>query len=97
MATSVRSAGNDSRCRMWRSGISATTNVLARSALTLIRRPPIRSISGPPNALQSTSGVISAKATRPVFIGEPVLTRTNQGIAMALTLVPQSETTLATR
>jgi hypothetical protein len=75
----------------------ATTPVLAVSASTLIRRAPTRSISGPPIALTSTSGPISASATIPVFTGDPVVVSTNHGIAIALTRVPQMDTTFATR
>ena len=53
--------GSDSTSSACRRGISATTTALAVSATMLIRRAPTRSISGPPNALQSTSGAISAE------------------------------------
>ncbi|GAB2630564.1 hypothetical protein GCM10009743_01140 [Kribbella swartbergensis] len=75
----------------------ATTPALAVSAITLTRRGPTRSINGPPIALKTTSGAISASATNPVFNGEPVVTNTNHGTAMALTRVPQIDTTLATK
>ena len=97
MATSTRSVGKCSRPNVWRSGTRPTTAVLAVSATTLTRRAPTLSISGPPTAFTSTSGVISAIATRPVLTGEPVVIRTNHGIAMALTRVPQIDTTFATR
>ena len=56
-----------------------------------IRRGPIRSTSGPPVALNTTSGVSSATDTSPVRVAEPVVTRTSQGIAIIETRVPSSE------
>jgi hypothetical protein len=47
--------------------------------------------------LAITSGVISNTTTRPVFAADPVVVSTSQGMAMALSLVPEMETMLATR
>ena len=54
-------------------------------------------MSGPPEHLSSTSGAISANATRPVLVGEPVVVRTSHGIAIIETRVPVSEIATATR
>ena len=55
------------------------------------RRAPSRSMSGPPSTLHSTSGNISAKATSPVWVGDPVVVSTNQGIATIEIRVPVRE------
>ena len=43
-----------------------------------------------------TSGVISAAATRPVWVAEPVVESTNHGIAIIETRVPTKEMPSAT-
>ena len=48
-------------------------------------------MSGPPSTLHSTSGNISAKATRPVWVAEPVVVSTNHGIATIEIRVPVRE------
>ena len=58
----------------------------------LTRRAPTRSMIGPPSTLRSTSGNISASATRPVLLALPVVVRTNQGSAIIETRVPVIET-----
>ena len=78
-------------------GIIPTTTVLAALQLTAIRRAPIRSVSGPESTCEATSGAISAKATRPVLVGEPVVVRTSHGIAIIDTRVPVIEIATATR
>ncbi len=57
----------------------------------LTRRAPTRSMIGPPSTLSSTSGSISASATRPVFVALPVVVSTNHGSAIIETRVPVSE------
>jgi len=61
------------------------------STVIAIRRGPTRSTSGPPKALNSTIGAISANATSPVCVAEPVVVSTSQGIAIIDTRVPSSE------
>ena len=56
-----------------------------------IRRGPTRSTSGPPKALNSTIGVISANATRPVCVADPVVVSTSHGMAIIETRVPSNE------
>ncbi len=48
-------------------------------------------MTGPPSTLNSTSGSISARAARPVFVGLPVDSSTNSGIATIETRVPVIE------
>ena len=55
------------------------------------RRAPTRSMIGPPSTLSTTSGSISASATRPVFSGLPVVVSTKNGSAIIETRVPVSE------
>jgi hypothetical protein len=69
--------------------------MLSTSVVMATRRGPTRSTSGPPTALSSTIGAISAAATRPVFVGDPVVTSTSHGIAIIETRVPRSETASA--
>ena len=57
----------------------------------LIRRAPTRSMIGPPSIVSSTSGNSSASATRPVFVGLPVVVSTSHGTAIIETRVPVSE------
>src|SRR3954449_1779752 len=97
IATNTNIVGKCSSPKVCSSGTMATTAVLPVSASTLMRRAPTRSISGPPMAFTSTNGAISAMATTPVFTGEPVVISTNHGMAIALTRVPQIDTTFATR
>ena len=87
-ATSTSSVGNDSIPSPCSSGIEATTTADSRSHTSVTRRGPSRSRSGPPSALKRTSGVISAAATRPVCVAEPVVDRTNHGIAIIEIRVP---------
>jgi hypothetical protein len=47
---------------------------------------------GPPSTLSTTSGSISATATRPVFSGLPVVVSTKNGSAIMDTRVPISDT-----
>ena len=94
-ATSSISSGNDIAPPAYSAGIEPTASTLARSAETLTRRAPKRSITGPPSALAVTYGAISAKATRPVWVALPVVVRTNQGIAIIDNRVPVSETASA--
>ena len=79
------------------SGMSPTTTTLARSQPMAMRRAPTRSISGPAPALIATSGASSAKATRPVLAGDPVVTSTSHGMAIIDSRVPTSEMASATR
>ena len=60
-------------------GIRPTTTTLTRSDVMLIRRGPTRSVTGPDSAWASTYGAISAIATKPVRVGEPVVASTNSG------------------
>jgi hypothetical protein len=91
-ATSTSSAGKLSIPAACSTGTSPTSTALAASARMLIRRDPMRSMTGPPSAIANTSGVSSHTATMPVLAAEPVVTSTNQGIAMALMRVPAAET-----
>jgi hypothetical protein len=68
-----------------------TASIESASTVIAIRRGPTRSTSGPPNAFSSTIGVISAKATSPVWVAEPVVVSTSHGIAIIETRVPSSE------
>ena len=72
-------------------GISPTTKNDRVSTVIAILRGPTRSTSGPPNALNSTIGVISAAATSPVCVADPVVVSTSQGMAIIDTRVPSSE------
>ena len=96
-ATAPSSTGNESMPARCSTGIIPTTTVLAALQLTAIRRAPIRSVSGPESTCAATSGAISAKATRPVLVGEPVVVRTSHGIAIIDTRVPVIEIATATR
>ena len=62
-----------------------------------IRRAPMRSMSGPARNCSSTSGAISANATSPVFVADPVLVSTNHGIAIIESRVPLTEIASAVR
>ena len=68
-----------------------TATKLPRSQVMATLRAPSRSMSGPPSTLHSTSGNISAKATRPVWVAEPVVVSTNHGIATIEIRVPVRE------
>jgi hypothetical protein len=57
----------------------------------LMRRGPTRSMTGPPSAMASTSGVNSQTATMPVLAADPVVVSTNHGIAIALIRLPATE------
>ncbi len=59
------------------------------------RRAPARSMTGPPSTLNTTSGSISASATRPVLVALPVCSSTNSGIAIIDTRVPVIESASA--
>jgi hypothetical protein len=72
-ATSARNAGNERCPAPCRSGIAPTTASEAQSQLIATRRAPTRSMIGPPSTLSTTRGNISARATRPVFSGLPVV------------------------
>ena len=48
-------------------------------------------MTGPPSTFISTSGSISASATRPVFSGLPVVVSTKNGSAIIETRVPVIE------
>ena len=61
----------------------------------LIRRAPTRSTIGPPSTFISTIGIISANATRPVWVAAPVVVSTNHGIAIIDTRVPVRESASA--
>ena len=54
-------------------------------------------MSGPARNWRRTSGAISAKATRPVFVAESVVVSTNHGIAIIDTRVPVTEIAIAVR
>ena len=90
-ATSPRKAGKERTPASCRSGIDPTTPSEAQSQVIATRRAPTRSMIGPPSTLRTTSGSISARATRPVFSGLPVVVRTNHGSAIMETRVPMSE------
>lgn len=63
----------------------------------LIRRGPMRSITGPESSWKRTYGVISAKTTIPVCPALPVVVNTNQGTARADTRVPVQAAAWAAR
>ena len=90
-ATRPRKPGNDSSPASCRNGIEPTTPSEPQSQVIATRRAPTRSMIGPPSTLSTTSGSISARATRPVFSGLPVVVRTKKGSAIIETRVPMSE------
>ena len=73
----------------------ATALMLIRSPAMLMRRGPARSITGPKSAWDTTYGAISANAMIPVCTALPVVVSTNQGSAIADTLVPVQATACA--
>ncbi len=75
--------------------MAATTGSESRSQVIATRRAPSRSMTGPPSTLNSTSGSISASATRPVREALPVSDSTYSGIAIIDTRVPVRETASA--
>ncbi len=93
-ATRPRKPGNDSSPASCSSGIAPTTSERAPSQVIATRRAPTRSMIGPPSTLSTTSGSISASATRPVFSGLPVVVSTKHGSAIIETRVPMSEIAL---
>ncbi|GMA86369.1 hypothetical protein GCM10025868_16190 [Angustibacter aerolatus] len=74
------------------SGIAPTTRALATSLAMLTRRVPTRSVTGPARAVDSAYGAVSAIATRPVRVAEPVVSSTNSGSATMLSRLPTSDT-----
>ena len=54
-------------------------------------------MNGPARNCSTTSGAISANATTPVFVAEPVLVSTNHGIAIIESRVPLTDTACAVR
>ena len=76
----------------WR-GIAATVAMLSRSLTMLIRRKPNRSTAALPSAIAMIVGTTEAAATTPVRETEPVVSSTNQGIAIAVMLLPKTERT----
>jgi hypothetical protein len=94
-ATRASSRGKESRFRPWRRGTTAAAVALARSVTQETTRGPTRSTTGPVSALTTTYGVISQKATSPVWVALPVVTSTNQGSAMPEIRVPVSDTAIA--
>ena len=95
-ATRARNAPKGRRPASYSSGTDATTSVEARSQPTATRRAPSWSMTGPPRALSSTSGSISARATSPVRVALPVVASTKRGMAIIETRVPVIETVSAT-
>ncbi len=75
--------------------MEATTGTEARLQVTETRRAPIRSITGPASTFISTSGSVSASATRPVSTALPVESSTSSGSATMLTRVPVRVTSSA--
>ena len=95
-ATSTSRVGKDSIPRPCSSGIAATTNgrhQVARQGHPP-RPDPVEQRAA--ERLEETSGVISAAATRPVWVAEPVVESTNHGIAIIETRVPTKEMPSAT-
>ena len=90
-------AGTSAAPSWWSSGIEPTASADPRSQTRVTRRGPTRSRSGPPSALKITSGAISAAATRPVWVAEPVVDSTNHGIAIIEIRVPRKEMPSAVR
>ena len=90
-ATRARKPTKDSSPASCRSGIEPTTAREPQSQVIATRRAPRRSMIGPPSTFSTTRGSISARATRPVFSGLPVVVRTKNGSAIMETRVPMSE------
>ena len=97
MATSTSSSGKVSRPSTCSSGMVPTTTALMALQVRAIRRAPMRSMYGPDRNCSSTSGAISAKATSPVIVADPVLVSTNHGMAIIDSRVPLTETASAVR
>ena len=72
---------NDSPPTAFRSGTSATIGARAASAISIEVLGPRRCTTEPAGMPSSAIGASSAAKTRPIFVGEPVVTRTNQGSA----------------
>ena len=80
-ATSPSSNGNDSRSAACSSGIDAMIGARAKSATSIVVRPPSFSTIDPLGIPSSAIGRISAARTSDIFPGEPVVTSTNHGSA----------------
>jgi len=62
---------------VWSStGTASTATAPTRSASTLARRCPSRSMTGPPNVPPSTTGTVAATPVNPVSVADPVLPST---------------------
>lgn len=94
-ATRPSRTGKESWSRVCSRGIAAAAAALARSVVQETVRGPVRSTNGPDNALTRTYGAISQKATSPVRVALPVVTRTNQGRAIREIRVPVTEAATA--
>ena len=92
----TRSTGNDSAPAQCSTGISATSGARARSDASIARRGPSAVAARPLGTPSTVIPANSAAMTAPIRTGEPVVTSTNHGRAIAAISVPVVETTSAT-
>ena len=91
--TSTRSIGKLSQPSSWRSGIDAINGARARSETSIERRAPQRAITAPEGMPRIATGASSTASTMLIFVGEPVVARTNHGSARNVICEPSAETT----
>jgi hypothetical protein len=75
--------------------MAATVAALAKSVSTLARLKPSRSTRGPPSTAGTTAPTPTAAAVRPTFAALPVVSRTNQGTATMIIMLPTCDTAFA--
>src|SRR6185369_17888407 len=90
-----RITGNDSRPSHDNNGIAAMRTARVRSEPSISRRGPTAVATRAPTRPSTVRPTNSAASTTPIRAGEPVVTRTNQGNAIAVISVPAVEMTSA--